>query len=174
MVARGVVQDPGVVHAMSRTGDRAEILRGPLYYGLVFVATTIVFWRDSPVGILALMMMCGGDGLADIVGRRWGHARLPWSKRKSWAGSETMFAGSFVFAGLALLVFNRIGRFSPALEASQTTLAVALIAMVATVVESLPFADVDNVTVTLSAIATAWLLIGPLGMWQVKFIVGVP
>ncbi|OGO71176.1 MAG: phosphatidate cytidylyltransferase [Chloroflexi bacterium RBG_19FT_COMBO_62_14] len=174
MVARGVVQDPGVVHAMSRTGDRAEILRGPLYYGLVFVVTTIVFWRDSPVGILALMMMCGGDGLADIVGRRWGHARLAWSKRKSWAGSAAMFAGSFVFAGLALLAFNQIGRFSPALEPSQTTSAIALIALVATVVESLPFADVDNVTVMLSAIATAWLLIGPLGMWPVKFIVGLP
>jgi len=49
-----------------------------------------------------------------------------------------------------------------------------LIALVATVVESIPFADVDNVTVMLSAIATAWLLIGPLGMWPVKFIVGLP
>ena len=44
-------------------------------------------------------MMCGGDGLADIVGRRWGGAaRLPWNAAKSWAGTAAMFAGGFAMA----------------------------------------------------------------------------
>ncbi|HLC05057.1 MAG TPA: phosphatidate cytidylyltransferase [Anaerolineales bacterium] len=169
-VARGIVQDPGVVHAMSRTGDLGEIVRGPLYYGLIFVATTIVFWRDSPVGILALMIMCGGDGLADIIGRRWGSARLPWSTRKSWAGSLAMFLGGFILGGVSLFFFSQLGRFTPSLLPGETIMAVAAVSLVATLVESLPMTDIDNVTVPISVIATAWLLIEPLGLWQTTFI----
>lgn len=37
---------------------------------------------------------CGGDGLADIVGRRLGKGNpLPWNPEKSWAGSAAMFVG---------------------------------------------------------------------------------
>ena len=72
MVGLGLMKDEAAVKAMTRTGDAREILRGPLYYGIVFVVCTVLFWRHSPVGLLALMAMCGGDGLADIVGRRWG------------------------------------------------------------------------------------------------------
>lgn len=39
-----------------------ELLRGPLYYVLVLMFCALVFWRDSPVGILVLAMMSGGDG----------------------------------------------------------------------------------------------------------------
>jgi phytol kinase len=168
-VARGIVQDPGVVHAMSRTGDRAEILRGPLYYGLIFVAMTIVFWRDSPVGILALMIMCGGDGLADIVGRGMSSPALPWSSSKTWAGSTAMFVGGLMFGVAFVLLFNQLGRFSPAVALGDTALSIAATSLVATLVESLPIVDIDNVTVTLAAVATSWLLIGPLGLWHAPF-----
>ena len=44
---------------------------------------------------MAISLMCGGDGLADIVGRRWGSsARLPWNPAKSWPGSAAMFLGA--------------------------------------------------------------------------------
>lgn len=59
---------------------------------MVFIVATMLFWRDTPVGIVALMLMCGGDGLADIAGRRWGRVRLPWAPRKSWAGTVTSAA----------------------------------------------------------------------------------
>jgi phytol kinase len=173
-VARGFVQDPGVVHAMSRTGDLAEILRGPLYYGLIFAVTTVVFWRNSPVGILALMIMCGGDGLADIIGRSWGGIRLPWSNCKSWAGSAAMFVGGSAFGIVFLLLFSQLGRFTPSLALGEAIMAVAVVSLVATLVESLPVADIDNITVTLSAIAVSWLLIEPLGLWQATFITFAP
>ena len=39
-------------------------------------------------------LMCGGDGLADIVGRRLGAGNpLPWNAAKSWAGSLAMMLG---------------------------------------------------------------------------------
>jgi hypothetical protein len=39
-----------------------ELLRGPLYYVLVLILCALVFWRESPVGVISLAMMCGGDG----------------------------------------------------------------------------------------------------------------
>ncbi len=74
LVGFGLMKDDAAVKAMTRSGNPRETrsVRGPLYYGLVFVVCTVIFWRHSPIGILALMLMCGGDGLADVVGRRWG------------------------------------------------------------------------------------------------------
>lgn len=72
---------------------RQELLRGPLFYVLIMTAVTVVFWRESPVGMMVLSLMCGGDGLADIIGRRYGTAKLPFNKAKSWAGSLAMFTG---------------------------------------------------------------------------------
>jgi phytol kinase len=47
---------------VSREGDPRELLRGPLYYVVVMVFCTVLFWRDSPLSIIALAMMCAGDG----------------------------------------------------------------------------------------------------------------
>ena len=75
---------------------RRELLRGPLFYVLVMTAVTVVFWRESPVGMMVLSLMCGGDGLADIIGRRFGATKLPFNRSKSWAGSAAMFAGKLL------------------------------------------------------------------------------
>jgi len=72
---------------------RQELLRGPLFYVLIMTAVTVVFWRESPVGMMVLSLMCGGDGLADIICRKFGNANLPFNTSKSWAGSAAMFAG---------------------------------------------------------------------------------
>ncbi|MBL8057123.1 MAG: phosphatidate cytidylyltransferase [Anaerolineales bacterium] len=158
-VGLGWMKDEAAVKAMTRTGDPREILRGPLYYGIIFIVCTLIFWRHSPVGILALMLMCGGDGLADIVGRRWGAAKLPFSAEKSWAGSAAMGAGSFAFAFGFLMLFNAFGNFTPALDLGAAAGAVGVIALAATLVEALPFRDIDNLTVTLTALLLGlWLL----------------
>ena len=83
LIGLGIIKDEASVKAMSRTGDRREILLGPLFYGIVFVVMTLIYWKDSPIGMVALMLMCGGDGLADIMGRGIKSPQLPWSKRKT-------------------------------------------------------------------------------------------
>jgi hypothetical protein len=40
----------------------SELLRGPLIYVAAMIFATIVFWRNSPVGIVGIALMCGGDG----------------------------------------------------------------------------------------------------------------
>jgi phytol kinase len=59
LVGTGLIKDPDAVQSMSRTGDRREILRGPLYYGIVFILITLIYWKDHPAGIVALMLLCG-------------------------------------------------------------------------------------------------------------------
>jgi phytol kinase len=156
LIGLGVLKDKASVEAMSRTGDSKEILRGPLYYGIMFVALTILFWRDSPVGIVALMMMCGGDGIADIFGRRIQSPKLSWSAEKSVAGLVSVFAGGWVFSALMLFVYVMFGVFT--LPFTNYLLPLTVVAFVAMLVESLPYKDVDNITMTLTAAIVGWLI----------------
>lgn len=156
LIGLGLVKDEASVKAMSRTGDPREILRGPLYYGIMFVVLTILFWKDSPVGMVALLMMCGGDGVADIVGRRIRSARLPWSPEKSVAGSLSVLIGGFGLSALVLAVYVAL-RVFPALFAVYL-FPLALIGLASMAVESLPHKDVDNITMTLAAALLGWWL----------------
>ena len=158
LVGLGVVKDPAAVQAMTRHGNPREILRGPLVYGLVFVVCTVLFWRTSPVGVVALMLLCGGDGLADIVGRRLGRARLPINPDKSWAGSLAMFVGGLIFAAAFVALFNALGLLQPRLSLPSALLSVVPIALAATIVEALPLGDLDNLTISAAAVVLGLLL----------------
>ena len=159
LVGMGWLNNPDLVQSSTRNGDRTELLKGPLYYGIAFILCTILFWRTSPIGILALMMLCGGDGLADIVGRRWGTRKLPFSPDKSWIGSLAMLLGSFVFGLGYLLLFNQWDYFQLGLEVGHTVVVVGAIALIATLVESLPVKDIDNIALTIVVIG--------LGYWWI-------
>lgn len=149
LVGTGVIKDEAAVKAMSRTGDRREILRGPLFYGLVFVAITLIYWKDSLIGIPALMMMCGGDGVADIVGRRVKSMKLPWSPQKSLAGSLSVFLGGWLLTMLIFAIYVWAGVFPG--PVTRFLLPVTWIALGAMLIESLPFKDVDNITLTVAS-----------------------
>jgi len=149
LVGTGLIKDAAAVKAMSRTGDRREILRGPLFYGIMFVAMTLLYWKDSLIGIPALMMMCGGDGIADIVGRRIHSPKLPWSPEKSVAGSLSVFAGGWLLTLLIFTIYVWMGALSG--PVTRFLLPVTWIALGATLVESLPFKDIDNLTITIAS-----------------------
>lgn len=156
LIGLGIVKDEASVKAMSRSGDPREILRGPLYYGIMFVLMTILFWKDSPIGIVALMMMCGGDGIADLVGRNIASPKWPHSPQKSLAGSLGVFFGGWVLSAFVLWAYVAAGVFAGTFFAY--LLPLTLIAAVSTIVESFPQRDVDNITVTLAAALIGWWL----------------
>lgn len=156
LVGTGIIRDESAVRAMSRSGDRREILKGPLFYGILFVILTIIYWKDSPIGITALMLMCGGDGLADIFGRKFGKEKLPWNPKKSLAGSFGMFLGGWILAMVMLLLYINQGIFVGTL--GNCVFPLIIIAIAGTVVESLPVSDIDNITVTITAVILGHLL----------------
>jgi phytol kinase len=114
LAGTGITSSEGSVRSMTRHGDRAELLRGPLYYVLALVVATLLFWRVSPISACAVAAMCGGDGLADIVGRRSppGSPRIPWNKDKTLRGSSAMFAASLAFAVALVWLFTGFGYFA--------------------------------------------------------------
>lgn len=156
MVGLGIMKDDAAVQAMSRTGDRREILYGPLFYGIVFVLLTVIYWYDSPIGIVALMILCGGDGLADIFGRIKKNRKLPWSSEKTWLGSLGMLIGGWLLSMIVLFIFVNAGIFAG--PAANFLLPITLISLVATVVESIPLKDFDNITVTVVSVILGHLL----------------
>jgi phytol kinase len=158
LVGLGVIKDEAAVSAMSRSGDRREILKGPLFYGIVFVLLTIFFWKENPIGIIALMLLCGGDGLADIVGKRVKSAKLPWSMNKTIAGTLSVFVGGWVFTVAVMAVYVSSHVFIGSL--SDYLLGITVISIAGMIVESLPFRDIDNLTVPAVAILIGTLFFG--------------
>jgi phytol kinase len=157
LVGTGIIKDETAVQSMSRTGDRREILKGPLIYGVVFIVITIVYWKDNPIGIIALMLMCGGDGLADIIGRRYGAQKLPWNRDKSWVGSLGMFIGGWLLTVFVVSVYVLVGQFN--ISYSDLMISILVISIGTTIVESLPIKDFDNLTTTITALALGHIMI---------------
>jgi dolichol kinase len=146
--------------AISRSGDARESLGGPFIYVMVLLFSTLLFWRDSPVGVVSLATMACGDGLADLVGRRLGSTnKWFFNRSKSMAGSAAFIAGSFV-ASFGLISWLTSTGAMDALGLSSFELAKRLlaIAVVCAGVELIPAGD-DNYSVPISAaLLSAFLL----------------
>lgn len=156
LIGAGILKDEASVKAMSRSGDRREILKGPLIYGIVFVVLTILFWKDSLLAIIPLMVLCGGDGLADIVGKRFSKTKIAWSQNKTWAGTLGMIVGSMLLNIIVIWIFQLVGFFPIPWNILLPKL--LLISVVSALVETLPIKDFDNITVPLSAVLLSMLL----------------
>mmetsp|Transcript_13690 Transcript_13690/g.38768 ORF Transcript_13690/g.38768 Transcript_13690/m.38768 type:complete len:322 (+) Transcript_13690:263-1228(+) len=153
-LGNGWLKDESAVKAVSREGSPEELLRGPLYYVLVLFVAVMLSWRDSHVGVTAISLMCAGDGMADIVGRRMGGAKLPFNKQKSWAGSIAMLVSGSAMSFGFIALFQSQGYF---LGCDTITLQVLASALVATICEALPvtnFVD-DNIIVPLAVAITS-------------------
>jgi phytol kinase len=80
-----------------RLGDARESLGEPFIYIMVLLFSTLLFWRDLPVGVVSLTTMACGDGLTDLVGRRLGSTnKWFFNQSKPKAGSAAFVVGSFV------------------------------------------------------------------------------
>ena len=137
-------------HRSSRHGRRRELLSGPLVYGVCHVLAAAVWWLESPHGVVAIAALCAGDGLAEVVGRRWAKRSgpLPWNANKSWAGSAACAVAS-LGASIALLRWH--GLAHPVLPLAAVSLGI-------TALESLSrWGEWDNVAVFAGALVLSHL-----------------
>jgi phytol kinase len=142
---------------MSRTGDRREILLVPLFYGIVFVVITLVYWKTSPIGKIALMILCGGDGYADILGNKFGREhKIPWSKEKSFIGSLAFFLGGVIFSLIVIFIFMANNIFDDLWI--KYIVCIVSICFVVMVIESLPIKHIDNISIPLAAVIMGEIL----------------
>lgn len=144
---------------------------------MVHVAVTLLCWRHSPGGVLALSALCGGDGLAEVVGRGCSSAAarapagtstrgdswrrrlltalarpLPHNSDKTVAGTLACWLGGAAVGLPLLLHFQRCGMFGPAALGGWALVhGVLLCSAVGAVAESLPLgADTDNATIVVA------------------------
>jgi len=145
-----------LANAVSRTGDKREVFGGPLIYVVVLFLSTLLGFRSSPVGVVAVCQMAAGDGLADIVGRRFGSVKWPFSTSKSYAGSAAFVVGAFAVSAGVLSLLSATGCLSLDVAAYLPQLLAISVACAA--VELVPISD-DNITVPVSAAVLAALLL---------------
>lgn len=137
----------------TRSGDQREALGGPFLYVIILFFSIVCFWRDGPIGIIALSAMAAGDGLADLVGRRYGKGNKWWfNQDKSIAGSTAFWVGA---TGCALVLLKVLSvDLQPTVPLSRELLVTGIMAATA-LLEVAPIKFDDNYLVPLSAAAFA-------------------
>lgn len=117
----------------------------------------ILFFRERlDLAAAAWGILAAGDGLATIVGRRFGASTgsWPWNPDKSYAGSAAFFAfASAAGVGLALWTMPALPVTVPAWFPWVAPVAAAFVAMLA---ETMPVRMDDNITVPAAAAAVLW------------------
>ena len=152
-----------LANTISRTGDKKEAFGGPFIYVCLFQFFLLAFWRDSFPGVVAMTTMAAGDGMADIIGRRYGRNGTKWPK--PFGDGQKSLVGTLAFAvfafGLTLGVTSWLiatGALTSSLAFPEMARTILAISCICALVEVLPreFGD-DNYTVPGSAAVLSWL-----------------
>lgn len=126
---------------------------GTFFYAVSMGLLIAAFWplQQPQFAALGILTMTWGDGLAALVGQRFGkHPYTLWGMQKSWEGSATMFVVSYAVCSLILWdVYGSVW---------QTWLIPMAVALVATVLEAFSKLGIDNLTVPLGSAVCAFLL----------------
>ena len=129
--------DDEAVKTMTRNGDKSELLKGPLYFVIVATICGTLFYKTFP-GIMAIATLGWGDGIAPIVGSRYGKLKFEVLSSKSVEGSLSMliaaFAASTFFVWLIIPSELNITR-------------ILLLSTIATVVEACSPKEIDNLLI---------------------------
>ncbi|KAI3732756.1 hypothetical protein L1987_63964 [Smallanthus sonchifolius] len=157
LIGLGIWKDEATVKSMSRDGDYRELIKGPLYYASTIALSSLIYWRTSPIAIAAICNLCAGDGMADIIGRRFGKKKIPYNKEKSFAGSIAMAAAGFIVSVGYVHYFSMFGYFE---ESWQMILGFLVVSVASALVESHPISTTfdDNLMVPLTSFLVGTLV----------------
>ena len=165
-VLLGVVVLPrlGVDRMIIREGEAR--VSGVQLYPIGVLGVVLIF--PLPIAAAGWAVLGIGDAASNVIGRRLGRGRLPWNRRRSWAGTAAfvVFAAPAAAALLAWVWPN--GTASPlgvgwpfaVADARIESIAPAAIAgaVVGAAAESLGGVD-DNVTIPIAASLAAWIML---------------
>jgi phytol kinase len=127
---------------------------GTFFYATSIGLLTAAFWpMDLPqYAALGILVMTWGDGLAALVGQNFGrHPYKILGSTKSWEGSLTMLVMSFT---VSLLILGWTAGLTMPVFITAT-----LVALAATLLETLSFYGLDNLTVPLGSAVLAYGLL---------------
>jgi uncharacterized protein (TIGR00297 family) len=128
---------------------------GMLAYPLALLGLVLVFHDRLGLAAAGWGILAVGDGMASLAGQVVGGPRLPWSSRKGWLGSASFVAFGAPAAALLWAWTERLSLDPMAGHWPRTLGASFALALACALVEALPTALDDNITVP---IAVALLL----------------
>lgn len=126
---------------------------GTFFYAVSIGVLVAWFWsvEQPQYAALGILVMTWGDGLAALVGQRFGKHRYKiWGIQKSWEGSLTMAVVSYIVSSLIFLGIQG--------NIWQTWMISLVVALVATSLEAFSKFGIDNLTVPLGSAAIAFAL----------------
>ncbi|WP_197985101.1 diacylglycerol/polyprenol kinase family protein [Leptolyngbya sp. Cla-17] len=126
---------------------------GTFFYAVSIGLLISYFWtiEQREYAVLGVLVMTWGDGLAALIGQRFGkHLYTLWDTQKSWEGSLTMAIASFVVSSSILVSVQG--------NIWQSWIISVAVALWATGLEAFSKFGIDNLTVPVGSAAIAFLL----------------
>lgn len=138
LVTKGFFASPedDAVRTMTRTGDRKELLRGPLYFTIVMCLMGTYF-LNTEYALITMGILGWGDGLAPVIGTRFGKIKYKVLAEKTLEGSITFLV--FGILGAVLFCGLMCGEFS--------LNKIVIIAAASTLIEAVSPKDLDNLLI---------------------------
>ncbi len=122
---------------------------GKLAYAFSVFTLVLFFREDKHLAAVAWANLSVGDAASNLIGRRFGRARLPWNSNKTWLGTcSSVFFSSL--AGFVLLLWTEFPPHSGNWNARRGLLYSTTTAIVCSVVETLQIPLDDNLTICLA------------------------
>jgi phytol kinase len=126
---------------------------GTFFYAVSIGLLTAIFWpmQRPEYGVLGILIMAWGDGLAAIVGQQWGqHPYQVWGNRKSIEGTIALAVVSYL---LTVMILYIVQGNLPMTWAIGVPVAIAAVGL-----ESISQLGIDNLTLPLgTALLAFWL-----------------
>ena len=126
---------------------------GTFFYAVSIGLLVAWFWpiQQFHYAAIGILVMTWGDGLAGLIGQKFGQHRYAiWGMKKSWEGSLTMALTSYIVSSMILLVVQG--------NVWQTWIIPVAIALFATSLEAFSKLGIDNLTVPLGSAALGFYL----------------
>lgn len=176
-VGKGLLKSESFVASMSRSGDPSELLRGTLYYSILVVLVTWLWFyvpsqglgSATPVALIVMGCLAGGDGFADILGRRFGRHKYGFGgAQKSVEGSIGMFVGSVLFCIVLVALFSlEVTHWDPV----AFLVPVVVFSLGATIIEGTSPKNLDNWTISIGVIILMGIAnVAASGFWPYPLI----
>lgn len=126
---------------------------GTFFYAVSIGLLIALFWtiQQPHYAVLGILVMTWGDGLAALIGQRFGkHPYTVWGMKKSWEGTLTMAIVSYIVSSLIFLGVQG--------NVWQTWVVAIAVALVASSLEAFSKLGIDNLTVPLGSAALGFAL----------------
>ncbi len=132
----------GYFAAMS-SQDRANL--GTVYFPFAAAVVAYLFWEQPPLMVAALMPLTWGDGLAPVIGRKYGrHPYFIHNHKRTIEGSLGFLVAAFLAVWLALWLIAGQPQITPI----NALLPAFVIAFATMLVEGISIWGLDNLTIT--------------------------